>query len=82
MKRVNVTSAPKTAFPEEHLPTLVAKVTSLETGSITFLVDSIYQDLRSQKIKKNAIEAKIKEVGEKSTDGKKIWVMKPDKLPL
>lgn len=77
VKRINVASAPKTAFPDEHLPTLVAKITSLETGSITFLVDSIYQDLRSHKIKKNAIEAKVKEVGEKSKDGKKVWVLKP-----
>lgn len=40
-------------------------------------MDSIYQDLRSHKIKKNAIEAKVKEVGEKSKDGKKVWVLKP-----
>lgn len=68
-------SAPKTAFPEAHLGTLLAKITDLATPSFNFLVDSIYQDLRIYKIKKNAIEAKVREMGEKSKD-KKVWVVK------
>jgi len=70
-----MTSAPKTVFPEAHLGTLLAKITDLATPSLTLLVESIYQDLRIHKVKKNAIEAKVREVGEKSKD-KKAWVVK------
>ncbi|KAF8559629.1 hypothetical protein OG21DRAFT_1502866 [Imleria badia] len=70
-----MSSAPKTVFPEAHLGTLLAKITDLATPSLTFLVESIYQDLRIHKIKKNAIEAKVREMGEKSKD-KKVWVVK------
>jgi chromatin assembly factor 1 subunit A len=66
---------PKTSFPDAHLPLLLAKISSLATGSIAFLVESIYQDLSGQNVKKNAIEAKVKEVGERCRD-KKIWVVK------
>jgi chromatin assembly factor 1 subunit A len=62
-------------FPEAHLPVLVSKIAALETSSITFLVESIYQDLRAHKVKKNAIEAKVKEVGEKCKE-KKVWIVK------
>lgn len=68
-------STPKTIFPEAHLGTLLAKITELATPSLVFLVESIYQDLRMHKIKKNAIEAKVREIGEKSKD-KKVWVVK------
>jgi chromatin assembly factor 1 subunit A len=40
-------------------------------------VEAIYQDLREHKVTKVAIEAKIKEIGEKCKE-KKIWVVKPD----
>lgn len=69
-------SVPKTFFPEAHLGTLLAKITDLSTPSLAFLVESVYQDLRTYKIKKNAIEAKVREIGEKSKD-KKVWVVKP-----
>ncbi|KAF8136408.1 chromatin assembly factor 1 subunit A-domain-containing protein [Boletus edulis] len=68
-------SVPKTVFPEAHLGTLLAKITTLATPSLNFLVESIYQDLRDYKIKKNAVEAKVREVSEKSKD-KKVWVVK------
>ena len=71
-----ISSAPKTVFPEAHLDDLLAKITDLATPNFTFLVESIYQDLRVHKIKKNAIEAKLREIGEKSKE-KKIWVIKP-----
>lgn len=70
-----MSSAPKTVFPEAHLGTLLAKITDLATPSLTFLVESIYQDLRIYKIKKNVIEAKVREMGEKPKD-KKVWVVK------
>jgi len=65
----------KTMFPDAHLPLLLTKINSLETGNITFLVESIYQELRGFNVKKNSIEAKIKEVGEKSKE-KKVWIVK------
>ena len=76
MKRTNSAPAPKTTFPDAHLPVLVSKITALATSNITFLVESIYQDLRTHKVKKNAIEAKVKEVGEKCKE-KKVWILKP-----
>ncbi|KAF9227860.1 hypothetical protein BS17DRAFT_877944 [Gyrodon lividus] len=76
MKRSGIpTSTPKTAFPDVHVGTLLTKIADLATPSLTFLVESIHQDLRVHKVKKNAIEAKVREVGEKSKD-KKIWVVK------
>jgi chromatin assembly factor 1 subunit A len=68
-------SAPKTVFPEAHLDTLLVKIASLATPSLAFLVESIYQDLRDSNVKKNAIEAKVREMGEKSKD-RKVWVVK------
>jgi hypothetical protein len=76
MKRTSSAPAPKTTFPDAHLPTLVSKINALATSNITFLVESIYQDLRTHKVKKNAIEAKVKEVGEKCKE-KKVWIVKP-----
>jgi chromatin assembly factor 1 subunit A len=72
-----VQSEPKTAFPEAQLSVLITKMTSLATGNTNFLVESVYQELREHKIKKNAILAKIKEVGQKCKE-KKIWVVKDD----
>ncbi len=67
---------PKTVFPEVHLPLLLSKINALQTTNLTFLVEAIYQDLRAHKVKKNAIEAKVREVGEKSKDTK-FWMVKP-----
>lgn len=67
--------APKTTFPEVHLPFLLEKVNSLQAGSINFLVEAIHRDLREHKVKKNTIEAKVREVGEKCKE-KKFWVLK------
>ncbi|RDB24271.1 hypothetical protein Hypma_008755 [Hypsizygus marmoreus] len=68
--------APKTPFPDAFLPVLLEKIASLKTGSINFLVEAIHRDLRDHKVKKNTIEAKVKEVGEKCKE-KKFWVVKP-----
>jgi chromatin assembly factor 1 subunit A len=68
--------APKTAFPDAHLLFLLEKIAALQASSLTFLVDSIHRDLSAHKVKKNAIEAKIKEVSEKCKE-KKVWVIKP-----
>ncbi|GLB35372.1 putative chromatin assembly factor 1 subunit A [Lyophyllum shimeji] len=68
--------APKTPFPDVHLPLLLEKIASLQTGSIGFLVEAIHRDLREHKVKKNMIEAKVREVGEKCKE-KKFWVVKP-----
>ncbi len=38
----------------------------------------MYKELSEFKVKKNAIEAKVKEIGEKSREGKKLWVIKPE----
>ncbi|KAG9318535.1 hypothetical protein JVU11DRAFT_626 [Chiua virens] len=73
--RRSINPPPKTAFPEAHLGTLLAKMTDLSTPNLTYLVESIYQDLRAHKIRKNAIEAKVREIGEKCKD-KKVWVVK------
>jgi chromatin assembly factor 1 subunit A len=67
--------APKTQFPDNLLPILLSKIESLSTGNFGFIVESIHQDLKAEKVKKNAIEAKVREVGEKSKD-KKVWVVK------
>lgn len=67
----------KTVFPEAHLPTLIEKIGSLQTGNLNFLVEAIHQDLREHKVKKNAIEAKIREIGEKCKETKR-WKLKAD----
>ncbi|KAG6821095.1 hypothetical protein H0H93_007254 [Arthromyces matolae] len=66
---------PKQPFPDQHLPLVLEKIESLQTGSINFLVEAIHRELREQKIKKNTIEAKIREVGEKCKE-KKCWIVK------
>ncbi|EGN95488.1 hypothetical protein SERLA73DRAFT_113060 [Serpula lacrymans var. lacrymans S7.3] len=77
MKRMTSIPTPKTAFPDAHIPLLLSKISSVATGNINFLVESVFQELRTHKVKKNAIEAKVKELGEKSKE-KKIWVVKED----
>jgi chromatin assembly factor 1 subunit A len=67
---------PKSAFPEALVPALLAKIDALNTGSIILIVESAYQDMKAQKgVKKNSLEAKIREVSEKS---QKVWTVKPD----
>lgn len=77
-KRAAGTSGPKpkNPFPEAHLPALLSKIETLATGSLISIVETVYQELKEHKVKKNAIEAKVREVGEKCKD-KKVWVVKP-----
>lgn len=67
---------PKHPFPDTHLSYLLSKIEALSTGSLPALVDSVYQDLKVHKVKKNAIEVKVKEVAQK--DGRKVWTVKPE----
>ncbi len=62
----------KSFFPDAHVTVLLNKINQLQASSITALVEAVYQELREHKIKKIAIETKIKEVGEKRKDTK-IW---------
>jgi chromatin assembly factor 1 subunit A len=71
-------SVPKTAFPEEHLPVLLSKINTAQAVNLTVLVEAVSQELREHKVKKNAIEAKIREVGEKCKV-RKFWVVKENK---
>ena len=68
---------PKTAFPDAHMPFLIAKIKELDTGNLSFIVESVYKDLKNgtPSVKKNSIEAKVREVGEKD---KKVWTIKPE----
>jgi len=69
-------AVPKSVFPEAHVQFLLQKITQLQASSINALVESIYLELRQHKVKKIAIEAKVKEVGEKCKE-KRVWVIKP-----
>ncbi|GJE86884.1 CAF1A domain-containing protein [Phanerochaete sordida] len=71
--------APKTAFPEASMPVLLAKIRELNTGSLAVIVEGVYKELGTL-VKKNAIEAKVREVGEKSKEAGagKVWVVKPE----
>ena len=66
---------PKHPFPESHVPTLVAKINELATGSIVLIVETLYQELKDHKVKKNSIEAKVKELAVKKG---RVWVAKQD----
>ncbi|KAI0928366.1 hypothetical protein AcW1_005632 [Taiwanofungus camphoratus] len=68
---------PKTTFPEAHLPLLLARISALSTSSLAFIVETVHQELKERGVKKNAIEAKVREVGEKCRE-KKIWIVKAD----
>ena len=76
------TAPPKTSFPDAHVPFLLTKIEELDTGNLTFIVESVYKELKSLQgtvgvpaVKKNAIEAKVKEVGEKD---RKVWIVRPE----
>jgi hypothetical protein len=73
-KRATPASTPKTTFPDAHVPLLINTITTLATANLTFIVESVHQELRAHKVKKNAIEAKVREVAEKSKE-KKIWMI-------
>ena len=70
---------PKTPFPDALLPFLADKIASLATGNLTWLIESLYQDLKGHKVKKVAIEAKVREIAEKCSI-KKVWTVKDDIL--
>ncbi|KAL5490433.1 hypothetical protein ACEPAI_5266 [Sanghuangporus weigelae] len=70
---------PKNPFPTALLPYFADKVASLNSGNLTWLVESLYQDLRPHRVKKNAIEAKVREDCEKCPV-RKIWIVKEDVL--
>ena len=69
--------APKTAFPDVHLPALFNQINRLATSSLSYIVETLHQELKEHKVKKNSIEAKIREVGEKCKE-RKVWVVKPE----
>lgn len=66
---------PKHPFPEAHIPILVAKINELATGSIILIVETLYQELKDHKVKKNSIEAKVRELAVKKG---RVWVAKQD----
>ncbi|KAI0747928.1 chromatin assembly factor 1 subunit A-domain-containing protein [Daedaleopsis nitida] len=68
--------APRNPFPEAHLPHLLARINELATSSLQGIVETVHRELQAHKVKKNAIEAKVREVGEKCKE-KKVWVVKP-----
>lgn len=67
---------PKNPFPDVHLPFLKEKVANMGTSSLIALVEALHLDLKSHRVKKNAIEAKIREVCVK--DQRHIWSVKVD----
>ncbi|KAI0831100.1 hypothetical protein BC628DRAFT_1352269 [Trametes gibbosa] len=69
--------APKTAFPDAHLPHLLARIDALATSSLHCIVETVYRELQAHRVKKNAIEAKVREVGEKSRE-RKVWVVRAE----
>ncbi|KAL1717346.1 chromatin assembly factor 1 subunit A-domain-containing protein [Schizophyllum commune] len=66
---------PKNPFPDAHLPYLLSTIQTMQAKSVTALVEKIHADLQEHKVRKNAIEAKIREVAEKSAQGR-VWVLK------
>ncbi|KAH9854026.1 hypothetical protein C2E23DRAFT_819256 [Lenzites betulinus] len=68
---------PKTAFPDAHIPHLLARIDALETSSLHCIVETVYRELQAHRVKKNAIEAKVREVGEKSKE-RKVWIVRPE----
>lgn len=66
---------PKHPFPTMHLAFLESKITELATGSLVVILETVHHALREHKVKKKAIEAKIREIAEKCKE-KKVWVLK------
>ncbi|OSD02875.1 hypothetical protein PYCCODRAFT_1435163 [Trametes coccinea BRFM310] len=71
------TLVPKTAFPEAHLPYLLSRIEALATSSLQGIVETVHRELQAHRVKKNAIEAKVREVGEKCKE-KKVWVVRSE----
>jgi chromatin assembly factor 1 subunit A len=69
-------TAPKNPFPDAHIPFLKEKVANMGTSSLISLVEALHLDLKTHKVKKNAIEAKIREICVK--DQRHIWSVKAD----
>ncbi|KAL1668410.1 hypothetical protein GGF50DRAFT_111239 [Schizophyllum commune] len=69
------TLTPKNPFPDAHLPYLLSTIQTMQAKSVTALVEKVHADLQEHKVRKNAIEAKIREVAEKSAQGR-VWVLK------
>lgn len=72
-----------TSFPEEHVQALFAGIQSCKTASFNVLVDTLYQELKKQKVKKTSIEKKVREIAEKRMDseaGTKVWSLKMEYL--
>jgi chromatin assembly factor 1 subunit A len=67
---------PKNPFPDAHLPFLKEKVSNMGTNSLIALVEALHLDLKAHSVKKNAIEAKIREICVK--DQRHIWTLKVD----
>jgi len=64
---------PRTTIPDSLLPEFVAKVHG-STSTRAVLIDEIYQTLKDRGAKKNAVEAKFKEIAMKDK-GTKRWVV-------
>ena len=79
-RRKTAPGLPKATFPECFVPQLLDGIRKLKTGSFNVLVDSLFQDLKQTKVKKYAIESKVKEIAEKRVirSSGKIWVVKAD----
>jgi chromatin assembly factor 1 subunit A len=69
-------TAPKNPFPDAHLPFLKEKVANMSTNSLIALVEALHLDLKNHRVKKNAIEAKLREICVK--DQRHIWSVKAD----
>ncbi|TBU32249.1 hypothetical protein BD311DRAFT_714705 [Dichomitus squalens] len=76
-KTKRIAQPPKNPFPEAHMPHLLARIDGLATSSLLGIVETVHRELQEHKVKKNAIEAKVREVGEKCKE-KKVWVVKAD----
>ncbi|KAI0361890.1 hypothetical protein OH77DRAFT_1499732 [Trametes cingulata] len=85
-KRNAAAPKPKTPFPDAHLPHLLARIEALATSSLQCIVETVHRELlaqqqsgqgQGQKVKKNAIEAKVREVGEKCRE-RKVWVVRAE----
>lgn len=69
-------TVPKNPFPDAHLPFLKEKVANMGTSSLIALVEALHLDLKDHRVKKNAIEAKLREICVK--DQRHIWSVKAD----
>jgi chromatin assembly factor 1 subunit A len=76
-------SARLPVFPDEHIQALLQGIQRCKTASLNVLVDTLYQELKQVKVKKNSIERKVREIAEKRLDsdaGTKIWTLKLEYL--